>query len=58
MHQRPHELHISKKKKKTKMQSQQPAEYVFSLCINSDMNTRDSLLDLKRIAGDFIIAYG
>lgn len=41
------------------MQSQQPAEYVFSLCINSDMNTRGhSLLDLKRIAGDFIIAYG
>jgi hypothetical protein len=38
------------------MQSQQPAEYVFSLCINSDMNTRGhSLLDLKRIAGDFII---
>jgi len=42
MHQRPHKLHISQKKKKTKtkMQSQQPAEYVFSLCINSDMNTR------------------
>jgi len=49
-------FHKKKKKNKTKMQSQQPAEYVFSLCINSDMNTRGhSLLDLKRIAGDFII---